>query len=172
MKIIRKLDDLLKWVQNWILVITGTAVGIMIIVNAAFRFLAIDWFGSEELTLFVAFWLYFMGAACASREGTHICADMIALFTDNVKILSVVGVIKNLVGLAMSVTFTVWCAQYVAWQAGLGAKSVVYKLPVIISTIPILICFVLWSLYLLRDLIISARSFTAKKEASDMEGGN
>ena len=92
--VLKKIDHYLEMVQDWILIITGTAVGLMIIVNAAFRFLRIDWFGSEELTLFVAFWLYFMGAACASRENTHISADMLSLFTNNVKVRAVADIEK------------------------------------------------------------------------------
>ena len=53
----------------------------------------------------------------------------------------------------MSAVFTYWCFNYVTWQAQLGAKSSVYKMPVIISTIPILLCFFLWTLYLIRDLV-------------------
>lgn len=157
MKILKKLDHMLEWVQDWILIITGTAVGLMILVNAAFRFLRIDWFGSEELTLFVAFWLYFMGAACAARENTHISADMLSLFTSNIRIRAVADIIKNTIGAAMSAVFTGWCFNYVLWQAQLGAKSAVYKLPVIISTIPILLCFFLWTLYLIRDLVTAVK---------------
>lgn len=153
MNVLKKIDHYLEMVQDWILIITGTAVGLMIIVNAAFRFLRIDWFGSEELTLFVAFWLYFMGAACASRENTHISADMLSLFTNNVKVRAVADIVKNLIGAGMSAVFTYWCFNYVTWQAQLGAKSSVYKMPVIISTIPILLCFFLWTLYLIRDLV-------------------
>lgn len=172
MKFIKKLDQLLEWVQDWILIITGTAVGLMIIVNAAFRFLRVDWFGSEELTLFVAFWLYFVGAACASRENTHISADMLSLFTSNVKIRAIANLVKNAIGAAMSAVFTYWCFNYVRWQASLGAKSSVYKLPIIISTIPIFICFLLWTLYLIRDLISAVKILTNRSsQPQNTEGG-
>ena len=77
MNFLKKVDRLLESLEGWILVLTGTAVGVMILANAIFRFLRVDWFGSEELTMFVAFWLYFVGAACASRDDTHISADMV-----------------------------------------------------------------------------------------------
>ncbi len=153
MSVLKKLDNILKWFEEWILVITGTAVMMMILVNAACRFLTLDWFGSEELTMFVAFWLYFMGAACASREKTHICADMLNLFTQNQKLLRSVSLIKNIISLFVCALFTWWCFNYVKWQGNMGAKSPVYKLPVIIATIPMLISFALWILYLIRDLL-------------------
>lgn len=163
---------MLQWVQDWILIITGTAVGLMILVNALFRFLRIDWFGSEELTLFVAFWLYFTGAAYASRENTHISADMLSLFTSNVKVRAVADIVKNTIGAVMAAVFTYWCFNYVSWQANLGAKSAVYKLPIIISTIPILICFLLWTLYLVRDLVSAVKVLAGKAAQNDqVEGG-
>lgn len=171
LKFLKKLDKILEYLEGWILVITGTAVGVMILVNAIFRFLRVDWFGSEELTMFVAFWLYFVGAACASRDGTHISADMVTLFTENPRTRAIVALVKNAISLAMSAVFTVWCFNYVAWQASLGAKSSVYKLPVIISTIPILICFALWTLYLLRDLVMNVKTIRNGSNAQK-EGGN
>ena len=163
---------MLQWVQDWILIITGTAVGLMILVNALFRFLRIDWFGSEELTLFVAFWLYFTGAAYASRENTHISADMLSLFTSNVKVRAIADIVKNTIGAVMAAVFTYWCFNYVSWQADLGAKSAVYKLPIIISTIPIFICFLLWTLYLARDLVYAIKVLAGKAAHNDqVEGG-
>lgn len=159
MEALKKADLLLERLQNWVLVITGTAVGSMIMINAACRVVRIDWFGSEELTLFVAFWLYFVGASCASRDDTHICADMLSLFTQNVKIRASAKALKNLISLVMCAVFTYWCFNYVSWQWMLGAKSPRYKLPVVISTIPILICFALWTLYLVRDFVKSVNEF-------------
>lgn len=171
MNVLKKLDHVLEQIQDWILIITGTAVGLMILVNALFRIIKVDWFGSEELTLFVAFWLYFMGAACAARDDTHISADMVALFTENPKIRAVIDVIKNTIGTAMCAVFTVWCFRYVSWQMSLGAKSAVYKLPVVISTIPILICFFLWTLYLIRDLLKAVHILTGKDTGETAKGG-
>ena len=112
-----------------------------------------------------------MGAACASRDDTHISADMVSLFTTNPKIRAIIDVIKNTIGTAMSAVFTVWCFKYVTWQAQLGAKSSVYKLPVIIATIPILICFALWTLYLIRDLVKALSVLTGKDNSAEIEKG-
>ena len=127
MKLLKKADQALNRVQNWILVITGTAITAMILVNAACRFLQIDWFGSEELTMFVAFWLYFVGSACASREDTHI-------------------------------------------SAARRAQAPAYKLPIVISTIPILLSFALWVLYLIRDLMRNIRSLTGGAAQTEKGG--
>lgn len=164
MDLLKKLDKVLEWIEEWILVITGTAVMMMILVNAACRYLRIDWFGSEELTMFVAFWLYFTGCACASREKTHISADMINLFTNNKTVINTVTLIRNIISLVVCAMFTRWCFNYVAWQMEKHAKSIIYKLPVTIATIPMLVAFVLWTIYLVRDLIVTLRAFRGSDE--------
>lgn len=169
MKTFKKLDQALLFVEEWILVITGTAVMMMILVNAACRFLKLDWFGSEELTMFVAFWLYFTGSACASREKTHISADMLTLFTQNKRILSTAALIKNVISLGICALFTGWCFHYVVWQGGLGATSAVYKLPLILATIPMLVSFILWTLYLIRDTVGSIEDLTGSEQITDGE---
>lgn len=152
-KLLCTLDRFIEKIQNWVLLLTGTAITLMILVNALFRFLKIDWFGSEELILFVAFWMYFTGSACASRERSQISADMLTLFIKNPAALRAVSVVKDVISLAMSAVFTGWAIQFVQWQYRLKATSAVYKLPTLISLIPILICFTLWTVYLVRDLL-------------------
>lgn len=172
MMILKKLDRILNFVEEWILIVTGTAVGSMILINALCRFLKIDWFGSEELTLFVAFWLYFTGSACAARDNTHISADMLELFTSNQRIRAGVHILRNLISIAICTTFTGWCFNYVMWQIDLGAKSMAYKLPVVISTLPILLSFFLWCLYLIRDLIRSVKAFSNSSHTFDPTKGD
>ncbi len=171
MNALKKLDNVLKWAEEWILVLTGTTVMMMILVNAACRFLKLDWFGSEELTMFVAFWLYFMGAACASREKTHICADMFSLFTQNPNVLHMVSLVKNVISLVVCALFTWWCVNYVKWQGTMHAKSSVYKLPVIIATIPMMISFIFWTIYLVRDLADDLKMLSGGKPASEQKEG-
>lgn len=64
---------------------------------------------------------------------------------------------------------TLWCYNYVSWQANLGAKSAIYKLPVVIATIPILISFAFWMLYLIRDIVVNIQHFRGKNEVAAIE---
>lgn len=82
------------------------------------------------------------------------------------------NLVKTVIGLVISAVFTVWCFNYVAWQATMGAKSSVYKLPVIISTIPILFSFVMWTLYLIRDIVRNVKTIRSSGTAAKTEGGN
>ena len=97
---------------------------------------------------------------------------MVSLFTTNPKTRAIVSLVKNAVSLAISAVFTVWCFNYVTWQATMGAKSSVYKLPVIISTIPILFSFAMWTLYLIRDLFRNVKTIRGTDAESQAKGGD
>ncbi|NLY19751.1 MAG: TRAP transporter small permease [Tissierellia bacterium] len=135
-------------IQEYILIISGSAVCILIFISALMRYiLKKDFYGSEEIILFIAFWLYFTGSMYAAKKDTHITADMISIFTTNQKIIYLFGNIRNLVSLFINVLVTKWCIDYVLWSIQLGGRSDVFKIPHIIGQIPILISFAMWTVY-------------------------
>lgn len=154
MKILKKIDHVLEVFEEYILLITGTAATLMILASALFRVIEFDWFGSEELTLMVGAWLYFVGSICAARDTTHISGDMLNMFINNKKVVYCFNVFRDVVSIVMAGAFTIWTYQFVSWQYSLGARTAVYKLPNVISLIPIPLFFTFWILYLVRDFII------------------
>lgn len=151
---LKKLDLFLEKIENIILVITGIAVCLLIFIGAMMRYiLKIDFYGSEEIILFIAFWLYFTGSAVAAKKNTHIDANMLTIFIKNKKILQIFSLIKNIIALFLATIVTIWCYKYVSWSAGLGAASNVFKLPNVIGQIPIFISFLIWDIYLIRDVV-------------------
>ena len=61
LKILKKLDDIFEFLAGWIMTLTGIATCTFIVVAGCMRyFLKMDFYGYEELTLFCAFWLYFI----------------------------------------------------------------------------------------------------------------
>ena len=158
MKILKKIDSFFEAIEEYILLITGTVVTLMILASAVFRFIKFDWFGSEELTLIVGVWLYFVGSICAARNNTHISGDMLNMFISNKQVVFVFNVIRDAVSIAMAAVFTVWTFQFLTWQISLGASTAVYKLPNFISLIPIPLFFAFWVVYLIRNLVILIQS--------------
>ncbi|MDR1731242.1 MAG: TRAP transporter small permease [Synergistaceae bacterium] len=165
--ILRVLDDKFETVAHFIVIVSGVAVCALIFIGAMMRYIIkVDFYGSEEIILFIAFWLYFMGSALAAKKGTHINANMLSLFIRNKKTLNKLDLIKSGLCLIMALMATLWSFNYVAWSWKMGAKSNVFKLPNVIAQIPIFISFVLWDLYLIRDVV---RGF-AKIRTAEGEG--
>lgn len=169
---LRKLDHLFEWLANWIVIISGVAVCALIFAGAVARYiLHTDFYGSEELILLAAFWLYFMGSALASKHNTQIKAEMLDMFIKNEKVLGFSNILKYLISLGMSVVASVWAIQYVQWNININMKSNVFRFPVFISVLPIAVSFVVWAIYCFRDLVLCIRElvYNDKKRVKEEE---
>lgn len=163
MSFLKKLDALLNKLGEHILVLTGSVVCLTIFVNAVMRYVIhVEIFGNEELIMFFAFWLYFIGSAVAAREGSHINANMMTLITHDPKVLSIAAIVKNVFSLGICTLVTYWCGAYVYWSVAMNARSNIYRLPNVIAQFPIFLSFLLWDCYLIRDLVNSVKAL--KKE--------
>lgn len=155
-----KIDKILDVIYQYGMIITGTAVCLLVMINALLRYIfKLDFFGSEEITLFVAFWLYFIGSAAAARENTHINANMVTLITKNQKMIKLAELVKCVLSFIVCVMVTRWCVGYVWWSYRLNARSNVFRFPNAIAQLPIALSFALWCCYLLRDIICCVKSF-------------
>ena len=167
---LKRIDAAMECVANWILVITGIAVCVLIFAGAFMRYvLHTDFYGSEELILLAGFWMYFVGGAMAAKHDTQIKAEMLDMFIKNPKILTAAKIIKTVINLIMSLIASVWSVQYVLWNITMNVKSNVFRFPVVYAVFPIAILFISWSIYSLRDLIIDIKTIqhtdtVAKKE--------
>ena len=115
--------------------------------------LHMDFFGSEELILFAAFWLYFIGSVLATRDDSHISADMTDFFVKNIKIKRALYVYKYALSLIITLVGVVWAWNYIVWSASMNARSPAFKFPMLIAQSPILFSFILSAIYLLKHLV-------------------
>ena len=170
LKILKKLDDIFEFLAGWIMTLTGIATCTFIVVAGCMRyFLKMDFYGYEELTLFCAFWLYFMGSAIAGKKDTHINANMISMFCKNETVIKIVDIVKVVISLVMCVFATKWCLDYVLWSIQLGSKSNVFKFPNVIAQFPMFVSFLVWTLYLIRDLVKAVLGFKNKETKEEVE---
>ncbi len=153
-KLFDLIDNFICKIQEYICIVTGVIVCLLIVAAAFMRYvLAKDFYGSEELILLTAFWLYFMGSSLAARDDTHINADMTSLFVKNEKIKEKIALIKYILSFLISILTTKWSFGYILWSMSLNPKTNVLKIPLTLSQIPILISFVLMDIYLFGYII-------------------
>ena len=161
--LLKKLDEIAEWIGNWIVVISGVAVCGLIFAGAVMRYiLHTDFYGSEELILLAAFWLYFIGSALAAKHGTQIKAEMLDMFVKNKVVHGIAAIVRDIICLAMAVLASVWSTQYVIWNYNINMRSNVFRFPVYITIIPIAISFIMWSIYCVRNLVYSIKEFVAR----------
>lgn len=167
LKALSVIDRFSKAIYDYIMMITGIAVTLLIMAGALMRYvLHIDFYGSEEIVLIVGFWLFFIGSISAARSKTHLNANMVSVFTNNQKVTSIAALIKDVLSLIICCLAIYWCYKYWNWTFKLSPKTSVFKLPYYIQQFPLCLSFLVWGLYLIRDC---CRSILAVKSAGKAE---
>ena|GEM_PF-252138 len=159
MKIFNVLAAVLEAIQQYIVMFTGMASCLLITAAAVMRYvLHVDFYGSEELIMLTAFWLYFMGASLATREDSHISADLICSLMKTPRQRRILKTVQHTISLAISALATNWAYNYIAWSLARNPKTPVLKFPIIWLQFPILVFFILSSLYLVSHVINDIRA--------------
>ena len=129
-----------------------TAV-IFVVVIARYVFKT-DIFGSEEIILLLAWWLYFMGGIGASQENSHISADMVDEFCSNKVIVEMTkGIAKALEAIVfflctyMSVLLLMTNIQKWPVSTGLKIPYVAAQAPIVIGFFGMAGFAVYWSMF-------------------------
>ncbi|NLV57966.1 MAG: TRAP transporter small permease [Clostridiales bacterium] len=174
-KVIIKIDKILQYIYDSIIIITGSIVTLLIIVGAFMRYvLKIDFYGSEEIILIFGYWLYFIGSISAARAKSHLNANMVTVFTRNKKVIAIANVVMDVISLAICILAIKWCADYWNWTFPLRPKTSVHKIPLYLQQLPMCLSFLMWGLYLIRDCYNSIRNVKDINSAAQAsaEGGN
>ncbi len=154
MRVLNTIDSLFEKLNQYIMIITGVAVTSLILAGAIMRYvLHINFYGQEEIVLLVGFWMYFIGSISAAREKTHLNADMLSLFTKNQKILDGFAIFRDVLSLLICLLAAKWCLAYFGWSFPKNPKTSVYKIPLYIQKIPMILACLIWTLYLIRDCV-------------------
>ena len=89
---------ILKSLIEWLMIICSVGCSGVIIISTIMRyFFTKNWYGSDEIILMFAFWLYFMGAAYGSYENSHIKADIVASLAKNIRRKDILSLLAQVV---------------------------------------------------------------------------
>ena len=132
-------------VQKYVLVVASLVMAVTFFLVVILRYVfQADLFAYEEWILVIAFWLYFIGSAQGSWEGSHIKADFLSAFIKSASVrrffvlLVMVIEVSVLAVLAGLGAYMVWenIAQYPRWSA-----TVAWRIPFLIPHFGIFLGF-------------------------------
>jgi TRAP-type C4-dicarboxylate transport system permease small subunit len=99
-------------IERFIIISASWLCTLIIVLGVCLRYLFnADLFGIEEFLIIIAFWLYFMGAAYGSYEGSHIRADILMIFVKNKKTMKILRLIELSTSTFAAAVFTFWGFQ-------------------------------------------------------------
>ena len=110
--------------------------------------------GLEEVILFTVMWLYMLGAALASREGSHLSADFLSDYLADEKAKRIVHLIAKLITLTAVLAFVVWSFDLFHWGFTMEQSTPVIKLPYYLVQSSMFAASIFMAIYALRDLLL------------------
>ena len=168
MKIIMFFWENLLRAQRLVMFLTSLSV-LFLMAAAAFmrHFLQMDFFGMEDLVLIMAFWMYFMGAAYASYEKTHISAEVVSAYVKNENVKRILKLVTSLITTAMSMIFAYWGYLLLLWGLESGRRTVMLHIHILVPQAAIILGFFLMTLYAIVHFVNEIRNYLAwRKEVA------
>lgn len=167
---LKRLHDRLYWGLEQLMFFTSASVCMMIIAGAVLRYVFHkDFFGSEDLILLCASWMYYVGSAAATYEDSHISADMISsLLKKHRKAQLIHKIVILAISLILFSILARWAFVYVVWSIAKGQRSAVYRIPMAFCQSAMLLSFVLSVIYTLMHLFNKIKELCLLEKGEDI----
>lgn len=121
--------------------------------------------GLEESLLYPTLWLYMLGAVNASRENTHIRANVLEIFLSRERQHQVLAIIGEVISLAVGLWLTSWAWDFWNYSQRVWRESPTLYLPTFYVDAALFIGLVLMMLFTLWHLIQHIRALLAPASA-------
>ena len=157
--------------NEYFFVIDSVAICLLILVNALLRYIfKAELYGSNDIVLLCAAWLYYLGSAVATYSDEHIAADMIhnSLKTERARCIH--DIIRMFLCLAMYILVTVWVYQYFGFVVAKHQTTSMLKIPTWTSVLSLVISFTLSVIYTIANIVKKFEALRALPEGK--EGGD
>lgn len=106
-----------------------------------------NFYGSDEVIMLFAFWLYFMGAAYGSFEDSHIKADLLSVYLKDMHIKDLFTIISEFLTVIVNTIVLSWATRFFFSEIAKWGLSTSLKIPLIIPKSSIFFGFLLMEFY-------------------------
>lgn len=109
--------------------------------------------GLEESLLYPTMWLYMLGAVNASRENTHIRANVLEIFLKTPRQHTILAIIGELCSLVIGCWLTYWAWDFIQYSWRVWKESPTLYIPTFYVDVSLLLGLIAMMLYTLGHLI-------------------
>ncbi len=118
-----------------------------------------NFYGSDEIILIFAFWLYFIGAAYGSYENSHIKADLLNMYIKNMHYKDMVNLAAQTLTTAVNGVLLFWAFEFMLWAIEKNPLTTALKIPILIPRAAIFVGLSLMLFYHAYYLFTNFRCF-------------
>jgi TRAP-type C4-dicarboxylate transport system permease small subunit len=153
MDVLHKIDTLILRIQATIMVVANLFVlfGVSAIAFQRYVFSG-SLHGLDELIVIAAFWMYFIGAAYATRYRRNISADIISVYLRGRLLGDLVQLLSTAITLGLSCLFTYWGWELFSWSMAEQGATPVFSIPNVVLHTSIFIGFIFMTVYFAVEL--------------------
>lgn len=121
--------------------------------------------GMQEMILYPTLWLYMLGAVNASRENSHIRANVLEIFLRTPRQHAVLAVVGESLSLIIGLWLTYWAWEMTSYALEIGKTSPTLYIPTIFSDVALFAGLVAMMAYTTAHLMRHIRSLLRGGEA-------
>ncbi|MEH6473261.1 MAG: TRAP transporter small permease subunit [Halopseudomonas sp.] len=103
--------------------------------------------GLEESLLYPTLWLYMLGAVNASRENTHIRANVLEIFLSTERQATVLAIVGEILSIIVGCWLTYWAWDFTKYSWRVWKESPTLYIPTFYVDVALLVGLVLMMLY-------------------------
>lgn len=109
--------------------------------------------GLEETILYPTIWLYMLGGVSASRDNSHIRANVLEIFLKTPRQHAALAIIGEIVSLIIGFWLLYWAWDYTQYAWRVWRESATLYIPTFYSDIALFSCLALMMLYTILHLL-------------------
>lgn len=163
------LSEIIRWLMIACSVISTGCMVYSVILRYVFKG---NFYGSDEVIMLFAFWLYFMGAVYGSYENSHIKADLLNVYIKNMRKKDAVALLGQFLTIVVNTIVLVWAIRYFGAEIAKGGLSTGLKIPLVIPKSAVFFGFLLMEFYHVIYFIKNTMAFVRKGYFSEPQDGD
>lgn len=133
--------------QQWILIACSIVVVLIMCTAVVLRYvLNADLYGTEEIVIIIAFWLYFIGSSYGSYDKSHVKADIIPQLLSEKKRLGL-SIAVSLIMVSLCLLFTYWSVEFVRYSIAEMPRTLAWGIPMAVAHSSVFLGYLLMTFY-------------------------
>ena len=154
---------LLVAIQRVIIMVSLSAVTLIIAGACILRVFGINFTGFEELATIAVFWLYMIGSSHGSYEKSQITADILEVLMPDSLGKNIMKLVKWIALFILGCIFAWWAWGLVSWSLQTMSVTSYFRIPIVTGQIAILIGLIISCFYNLVYMMDEILMFIGKK---------